>query len=393
MRVAWFLPHFNKDLLPNPSFLLGKELVKRGIDVYIVTPKVYEESLTEHIEGVKIYRSRDLYLPLKNFPYPIPIMFFKRAIQRVKYDKIDILCWHTYHYLHTAYLPFIRRITKKPTTLTVLSFPGICWIYPSKRINFVAYAYSLSLGKVILKAVDKVIIDFPHNALGAKFLGIPKNKLEFIPWGVDCNKFKPMPKIRCELRERYGISDEEIVIGYSGRLVPIKGVDVLISAVHKLLHGGEKVRLLIIGGSFRCTGGSVNKYEVMARSLLKDKVIITGWMKPEMVPFYWQMADIAVQPSYAESGGGGAMESSACGIPVIASLVGGLQDTVKDGYTGFHISCGNMNELYDKLKLLIDDSELRKKLGENARKFMKENFDLDVVVEKYIKLYSKLSDV
>jgi len=390
MRVACFLPHFNKNLLPNPFFILGKELVRRGIKVCIVAPKVYDEPLVEHLEGIEIFRSRDLCLPLKNFPYPIPIFFFKKAIEKIKHNEIDILSWHTYHYLHAAYLPLIKKIIKRPTTLTVLSFPGICWIYPIKWINSVARVYSLTLGKVILETTDKVIIDFPHNVVGAKYLGLPEDKLEFIPWGVDCDAFRPMPKVRRNLRERYGISDKEIVIGYAGRLVPVKGIDVLISAVYKLLKDGEKVRLLIIGGSFRCVGGLVNEYEVMARHLLGDKVIITGWVKPQMVPLYWQMADVAVQPSYAESGGGGAMESSACGLPVIASRVGGLQDVVKDKYTGFHVNPGDVKELYEKLKLLIKEHQLRRELGRNARKFIKENFDWSVVTDKYIKLYKTL---
>ena len=242
----------------------------------------------------------------------------------------------------------------------------------------------------MLNSADTVVIDFPHNAMGAKKLSLPEHKLEHIPWGVDTKVFRPMKKSRQRVRSLFGFKEDDFVIGYCGRLVPVKGIDVLIAAVSKLLKENEKVRLLVIGGGDDGTGGKNNKYKDIAHSLLKSNVLITGWVEMEKVPLYWQAADVAVLPSFSESGGGGAMEPSACGIPVVASRTGGLQDTVVDQHTGFLVTPGNREELYKKIKIFMEHPDLAKKMGENGRNYMKNRYDWDGIAEKYIDLYSKL---
>ena len=392
MRVAWIPPHFEygERVFFPPSFFLARRLAQRGLKTVIIAPRAFHEASYEVIDGVEVFRSNDFALPLKLFHYPIPIHLYNKIMQVVRELNIDILNWHGYHYLSAALLPLIKRRLKIPCVLTVIGFPGVIWHYPVKAIDYISRVYAYTLGKIILKSADKVIIDSPHNAIGASKLGLAEEKLEYIPWGVDTELFKPIPEKKHEVRAHLGFKEDEFVVGYCGRLSPVKGIDTLLEAM-KLLSGyNDKVRLLVIGGGGEGLGGDI--YEKKVRALLGDKVVMTGWVKPEQVPFYWQAADVAVQPSFAETGGGGAMESAACGLPVVASRTGGLQDTVNDGVTGFLIKPGDAEVLGQKIKVFMENPSLRKGMGIEGRNYIMKNFGWDEITERYVKLYASLME-
>jgi glycosyltransferase involved in cell wall biosynthesis len=309
-------------------------------------------------------------------------------VQVVRELDIDILNWHGYHYLSAAWLPLVKRRLKIPCVLTVIGFPGVTWHYPVKAIDYISRVYAYSLGKIILKSADRVIIDSPHNAIGASKLGLPAEKLEYIPWGVDTELFRPMPERRRETRASLGFKEDDFVVGYCGRLSPVKGIDALLETMKLLSEYSDKVRLLVIGGGGEGLGGDT--YEKKARALLGDRVVMTGWVKPEQVPVYWQAADVAVQPSLAEGGPLGTMESAACGLPVVASRTGGLQDMVDDGVTGFLIKPGDAGELGQKIKIFMENPNLRKEMGTASRNYIIKNFGWDEITEKYVKLYASL---
>ncbi len=390
MRVAWIPPHFEygERIFFPPSFLLAGRLAKKGVKTVIIAPKAYNEASYEVIDGIEIFRSNDFALPLKLFRYPIPIRLYNKITQVVRELNIDILNWHGYHYLTGAWLPLIKRRLKIPCVLTVIGFPGVNWHYPIKMIDYTSRIYAYSLGKIILNSADKVVIDSPHNVDGARKLGLPEEKLEYIPWGVDTELFRPLPERRAEIRSSLGFKEDDFVVGYCGRLTPVKGIDTLLEAMKLLSNHNDKVRLLVIGGGGEGLGGDT--YEKKARTLLGAKIIISGWVKQAEVPLYWQAADAGVQPSFAETSGIGTMESAACGLPVVASRTGGLQDTVSDGINGFLIQPGDAEELSQKIKLLMENPGLGKEMGIAGRNYIMKNFSWDDITEKYVNLYTSL---
>lgn len=394
MRIGWIVPHFSygEGLAFPWAFWLCQRLRKKGLETLIIAPKVLDEPDYEVIDNIQIFRSSNPYLKLKGFLYPLPINLFWKIREVVKKESIDVLNWHGYHYLHAAYLPLIKRVLKIPTVLTVISFPGVNWYYPVKWIDFISRIYAYTLGKAILSAADRVVLDFSHNYSGAEKLRVAEEKVTCIPWGIDTELFKPMPEKRLEIRNRLGLKDDDFVLGYCGRLSPVKGIDTLIQAVHNLLGEHDNIRLLIIGGAGD-SGGNLNmirEYEGHAHSLLNDKVIFTGWVRPEQVPFYLQATDVCAAPSFSESGGGHAAESSACGIPVVASRIGGLQDIVKDKSTGFLVTPGNVGELAGKIRILLENPDLVGRMGREARKHVVENYHWDAIAQKYMELYTSL---
>ena len=392
MRVAWIPPHFEyrERVFFPPSFFLARRLAQKGLKAVIIAPRAFHEASYEVIDGVEVFRSSDFALPLKLFHYPIPIHLYKKIMQVVRELNINVLNWHGYHYLSAAWLPLIKRRLKIPCVLTVIGFPGVIWHYPVRAIDYISRVYAYSLGKIILKSADKVIIDFPHNAIGASKLGLTEGKLEYIPWGVDTELFKPIPEKRHEIRACLGFKEDDFVVGYCGRLTPVKGIDTLLEAMQLLSEYNDKVRLLVIGGGGEGLGGDT--YDKKARALLGDRVLMTGWVKQEQVPFYWQAADVAVQPSFAEGGPLGTMESAACGLPIVASRTGGLQDMVNDGVTGFLIKPGDAEELGQKIKVFMESPNLRKEMGTASRSYIVKNFGWDEITERYVKLYAGLME-
>ena len=100
------------------------------------------------------------------------------------------------------------------------------------------------------------------------------------------------------------------------------------------------------------------------------------------------MADVFVGPSLQEAQGIVFVEALATGTPVVASRVGGIIDIVTEGKNGYLVPAKSSRLLYEKLKLIIDDKDLLKKLSKSSRQEAKKKFSWDVVSEKYIKILS-----
>jgi D-inositol-3-phosphate glycosyltransferase len=150
-----------------------------------------------------------------------------------------------------------------------------------------------------------------------------------------------------------------------GRVEPIKGLDTLLDAVARLRASGRPVRLLIVGGD---ADETMNAHEVALRRRIErldltSSVCFVGPQPQSVLPLYYAAADVTVLPSYYESFGMVALEAMACGSPVIASRVGGLVTTVRDGVTGFLIPEADVEALAERIAALVADPDLRWRIG------------------------------
>ncbi|MEJ2355711.1 MAG: glycosyltransferase family 4 protein, partial [candidate division WOR-3 bacterium] len=110
----------------------------------------------------------------------------------------------------------------------------------------------------------------------------------------------------------------------------------------------------------------------------------------EKLPFYYSLADICVIPSLYETFGLVAVEAMSCGAPVIASRVGGLKHTVKEGYSGLHFVPGRSDSLAKALLKLLENPERLKKMKTNARKRAAIEFSLERTSKQIKELYESL---
>jgi D-inositol-3-phosphate glycosyltransferase len=185
---------------------------------------------------------------------------------------------------------------------------------------------------------------------------------------------------------------------FVGRMDPLKGLDTLLQAVCKLNDlEPELVKglcMAVIGGDADENGaGFNNELECLDKlkdeAGLRDLVIFLGSRAQDTLPYYYSAAEVCVVPSHYESFGLVALEAMACGTPVIASRVGGLQLTVEDGVNGFLVPVGDADALAGKLRLILADSELRERLGANARR-KAQGYTWQVAADRILRVYEGL---
>ena len=215
-----------------------------------------------------------------------------------------------------------------------------------------------------LHRADRIVAVSEHERGNMiDFYEAPGDRIQVIPCGVDMDVFKPMP--RDEARRELGLGDENVLL-YVGRVQPLKGPELLLESVARLdLNEGLKV--LIVGGDV--TGDEeVTKVRRLAEELGIDHLVsFEGTVPHKRLVHYYNAADLCVVPSFYESFGLVAAEAMACGTPVVATAVGGLPETVKDGLNGSLVRDRNPEVLAEKISLLLNDVRLRGLLASRAR--------------------------
>lgn len=231
------------------------------------------------------------------------------------------------------------------------------------HINEREPAYRIEGERVVARTADRIICASDgEKQMLADFYGVPEYRIETVPCGVDTVRFRP--KERTSIRRRLSLPADEPVVLFVGRIEPLKGIDVLLRAVAQL---EAPYRLLVIGGDKRDRGRRV-ALEALARDLgISRKVSFQEAVSHDRLPLYYNAADICVVPSYYESFGLVAVEAMACGVPVIASRVGGLKETVEDGRTGYLVPWRCPEPFAERLELLLGNESLRRSLGRRGR--------------------------
>jgi D-inositol-3-phosphate glycosyltransferase len=214
----------------------------------------------------------------------------------------------------------------------------------------------------IVRAVDRIVAANPvERADLVAHYAARAERIAAIPCGVDTELFAPTDAGRA--RRRLGV--EGPLLLYVGRIAPIKGLATLLDAVALLRGQGSPVRLWIVGGDADepTDGHEASLRERVGQLGLDGAVRFLGPQPQDVLPLYYAAADAVVLPSRYESFGMVALEAMACGSPVIASRVGGLTTTVRDGVTGFLVREGDVAALADRIERLLGDPDLAWRLG------------------------------
>jgi D-inositol-3-phosphate glycosyltransferase len=241
--------------------------------------------------------------------------------------------------------------------------------------------------RAIAQAADAIVVASSHEKhLLSALYGVNLQKMAEVPCGVNLDLFTPIEKEVA--RHRLGLKDGERIILFVGRIEPLKGIDILIGAAAQL-HEDENFRVLIVGGDDSAER-QIEELRAQAEQLDVDHHIsFVGAVDHEQLPLYYNAADVCVVPSFYESFGLVAIESMACGTPVVASRVGGLASTVLDGETGYLISWRCPEPFAERLELLLDNDDLRASFGRAAREAV-ERFRWGNVAAAVSTLYQSL---
>jgi len=193
--------------------------------------------------------------------------------------------------------------------------------------------------------------------------GANPGRVLVIPGGVDTNLFHPGDKLKA--RRELGLGDEKILL-FAGRIEPIKGIDILLRAVASL-GNSRQLRLLIVGGDLEGNEEVLRLRSLAGELGIGDRVIFWGTVTQEKMPLFYNAANVCIVPSLHESFCLVALEAMACGTPVVASRVGGLMTTIKDGETGFLVGERSPEAFSGRLELLLNNERLEQAMGSAGR--------------------------
>ncbi len=223
-------------------------------------------------------------------------------------------------------------------------------------------------------------------------LGARAETLELIPLGVDLSAFGAHPEARRTVRKRLDIAERDVVVLGIGRLIEWKGFDYLIDAMSLVSEVAPNVRLVIAGD-----GDMRSPLVQQARRIgLSEKVTFVGAVGREDVPAFYAAADLVAIPSiqheagFVEGLGYVALEALASGRPIVASDVGGLGESVRDGQTGFLVPERNPRALAEAILTLARSPELRLRLGTNARDMAREAPSWNEVAMRWVETYQRV---
>jgi len=256
----------------------------------------------------------------------------------------------------------------------------------------------VGIERLTVATADQVVastrVDGDHLEL---YYGADDAHISVVPCGVDVRQFYPGP--RDAARRALGLDDTPTVL-FVGRIQQLKGIDLLLRAVHVLAAREAQgdvppFRAVIVGG--RPTGArndpearELRRLRALCRELgIEGRVEWRGAVAHEELAQYYQAANVTVMPSTYESFGLVAVESMACGTPVVAARVGGLQATVQDGKTGYLIPWRDPAIYADRIGDILNDSALGDRLGHAARARAME-FGWDRVATQLVDLYENL---
>jgi glycosyltransferase involved in cell wall biosynthesis len=209
---------------------------------------------------------------------------------------------------------------------------------------------------------------------------LPEEKIMVIPNIVDTDHFMPLP------REN---NNQPFTFLHVGRFERAKGVVTLTKAFIEFAKVNKDCRLINIG----VPRGSVYKYchELLKSANLINKVIFAGFIPYDKLPAFYANADaVVVASEIYESFSYTVAQAMACGKPVLSSSIGGISETLNNGKVGLLYEAGNNNELIEGLTYLYNNNNLRKKLGNDARKYSVENFSTKKLKNIYLKYYKQI---
>ncbi len=217
--------------------------------------------------------------------------------------------------------------------------------------------------------VDRIVAPTTtERAQLAWYYGADPDRVDVIPCGVDTRLFRP--RARAAARARLNLPDGQLLL-FVGRIERLKGIDTLLEAAALLRArpGHADLHVLIVGGDLESDGDNpeLQRLRALAASLgLGDRVAFLGSQPQAELPYFYSAADLTIMPSHYELFGMVALESMACGTPVVASRVGGLARLVRDGETGILVPEESPQQLAMHVHTILADGAERRAMGARA---------------------------
>ena len=215
--------------------------------------------------------------------------------------------------------------------------------------------------KLMQQADHIIAATTDERAQMIRYCAIEPQKIKVIPCGVDLQLFAPRNQYLA--REHLGLPTDQPIVLFAGRLDPFKGPDLLLQAASMMK---TKVQIMIVGGNI-IDDKDLQTLQRLAQDLgIGQQVHFPGAQAQQELPWYYSAADVTVVPSYHETFGLAAVESLACGTPVVATRAGGLTTVVQHGKTGLLVT-RSPSAFAESIEELLCNPRLRLTMAANSR--------------------------
>lgn len=354
-RIAYVLKHFPK---LSQTFIAGElaELQQRGVELLILSLRKPNETLRHDFVAA-------------NGLDRIAVCGDANFLGLLSEFRPDLIHGH-YATEPAAAARELAGEIRVPFTFTVHGFD----IYFAAPPDFAERA----------RAAAAVVTVSEANAsqIASRF-GVPRERICVIPCGVDTTRFVPA---------RSGgdvAAPPQPLIVCVARHVPVKNLGLLLAACATLRDRGVSFRCVMIGDG----DGHDELAQIHAQLKLEGLVAMVGAAEQLTVLYWLQRASVAALSSQSEGMPVALMEAGACGVPVVATRVGGIPELVEDGVTGLLTPPGDVSAFADALERLLSDRQMRDEMGRAARRRIEAKFSRRRQVDSLLALWSRLGPV
>lgn len=371
MNVCIVAPEFPPVVggVSNYAYNLAHALVKLGHSVSVITRGSWRRGVSiENIDGIKIYKIR--FLPL----YPLHIhiwgIFLNKFLNKLD-STFDVI------HVHSPISPVVR--TTHPVVLTVHSTGAgqVNWIKPvnlKQLLNKLFYmTFRLRMERNCFRNCSLITsVSLKVATELEEYYNIEKKKVIVVKNGVDTNYFVPS-----------NYNKKKCLILYSGRLVTLKGLFDLVDSAKYVCNRFPKISFVIAGN-----GPLENLLKAKIATLkLSDKIHLIGKVDRAKILMHYQAATMLVIPSHYEGLPTVLLEAMACGLPIVATNVGGITEVATNEENCLVVPAKNPKAIASAILRLLEEPALQVKLGVNARKTAEKHYDWSIIAQSFLSCY------
>jgi glycosyltransferase involved in cell wall biosynthesis len=363
MKILFLTTHSNTGGITSYILTLGAALVRSGHEVWVASSG---GNAVPHLQAAGI---KHVMVNIRTKSEASPKLWFSFGPLRrlIREERIDIIHAHT-------------RITQ------VLG----AWLSRSTGVRMVTTCHGFFKPRWFRKAFPcwgQAVIAISKPVAGhlTDDLGVPPQKVHLVTSGIDLGRFVMVSEqLRRDVRQKYGLGDAPL-IGIIARLSEVKGIDVLIKAMPLVLKEVPSAKLLIAGQG---------PEEKALRELVKDLHLTEHVIFKDTVDQTQELLcalDVFVMPSLMEGLGLSVIEAQACGIPVVASRIGGLVDLIEDGVSGYLVAVNDPGALAGRVIKVIKDPLTARPMVQKARSNVERYFSSDMMLQSTVRVYEQYS--
>ncbi len=372
-------------------YRIAQNLAKRDVNIHIIAPGPHQlrDKISPVVEdGVTVHRTFSILSDYHADPHGLQVLgnYIVKLHQKQRFDLVHAAFLMPPGFLGAVVAaeierPFIASVRGSDWEVlrySIQHLANLRWVLEradyvtsvsSELMQKMRRTVSIKAGKVIPNVFDVSIFDVR---------ALPEIT------GEHNNRLQVLTETFLRMKSQGGT-----VIGTAGFLRPIKGFHILLQAFGEIVKVYPDSYLLVVG-QFAQESYKRDMLQQISDLGIKRHIVFTGYIPHREVMAWMREMDIFAFPSLHEGSPNALLEAMACELPIVASQVGGILDIVEDNRDCLLVASGDANMLSQKLQLLLEDTELRKRLGKTAKHKVENQFSPTQETAQWLDIYNRV---